>query len=67
VAASLTNKVFYANPNRASLKSVTKDVAENKTIFLSDADKARMTAPNAVPQAIRRVETRIFTNFKAGK
>jgi putrescine transport system substrate-binding protein len=67
VAASLTNKVFYANPNRASLKSVKKDVAENKTIFLSEADKARMTAPNAVPQAIRRVETRVFTNFKAGK
>ena len=67
VAASLTNKVFYANPNKASLKFVKKDVAENRTIFLSDADKAKMTAPDAVPQAIRRVETRVFTNFKAGK
>ena len=67
VAASLTNKVFYANPNKASLKFVKKDVAENKTIVLADADKARMTAPDAVPQAIRRVQTRIFTNFKAGR
>ena len=67
VAASLTNKVFYANPNIASLKYVKKDVAENKTIFLSAADKARMTPPDAVPQAIRRVQTRIFTNFKAGR
>jgi putrescine transport system substrate-binding protein len=67
VAASLTNKVFYANPNAASLKSVKKDVAENKTIFLSDADKKRMTPPDSVPQDIRRVQTRIFTNFKAGK
>ena len=67
VAASLTNKVFYANPNAASLKFVKKDVAENKTIFLSADDKARMTPPDAVPQAIRRVQTRIFTNFKAGK
>ncbi len=67
VAASITNKVFYANPNAASLKFVKKSVAENPTIFLSDADKARMTPPNAVPQAIRRVQTRIFTNFKAGK
>jgi putrescine transport system substrate-binding protein len=67
VHASLTNKVFYANPNKASLKFVKKDVAENKTIFLADADKARMTAPDAVPQAIRRVQTRIFTNFKAGR
>jgi putrescine transport system substrate-binding protein len=66
VAASLTNKVFYANPNKPSLKFVKKDVAENKTVFLSDADKARMTAPDAVPQAIRRVQTRIFTKFKTG-
>ncbi|MEP6739847.1 MAG: polyamine ABC transporter substrate-binding protein [Caldimonas sp.] len=67
VAAALTNKVFYANPNAASLKFVKKDVAQNKTIFLSAEDKARMTPPNAVSQAIRRVQTRIFTNFKAGK
>jgi putrescine transport system substrate-binding protein len=67
VAASLTNKVFYANPNKASLKLVKKDVAENKTIFLGDADKAHMTAPDAVPQAIQRTRTRVFTNFKAGK
>ncbi|MES2991419.1 MAG: polyamine ABC transporter substrate-binding protein [Pseudomonadota bacterium] len=67
VAASLTNKVFYANPNAASLKFVKKDVAENKTIFLSEADLKRLTAPDAVPQDIRRVQTRIFTSFKAGK
>ena len=67
VAAALTNKVFYANPNAASLKFVKKDVADNKTIFLPAAEKARMTPPDAVPQAIRRVQTRIFTNFKAGR
>jgi putrescine transport system substrate-binding protein len=67
VAASITNKVFYANPNAASLKFVKKEVAENKTIFLSDADKKRMTPPDAAPQDIKRVQTRIFTSFKAGK
>ena len=67
VAAALTNKVFYANPNAASLKFVKKDVAENKTIFLADADKKRLTPPDAVPQDIRRVQTRIFTSFKAGR
>jgi len=67
VAAGLTNKVFYANPNAASLKFVRKDVAENKTIFLTDADKKRLTPPDAAPQEIRRVQTRIFTGFKAGK
>ena len=67
VAASLTNKVFYANPNKASTKFVKKDVAENKTIFLSADELGRMTAPDSVPQDIRRVQTRTFTNFKAGR
>ena len=67
VAASLTNKVFYANPNAASLKFVNKDVAANPTIFLSAVDQQRLTPPDATPQAIRRVQTRIFTAFKAGQ
>ena len=65
VHASLTNKVFYANPNAASIKFVVKNVAENKTVFLSDEDKKNMAVPDSVRQDIRRVQTRIFTNFKA--
>jgi putrescine transport system substrate-binding protein len=46
---------------------VTKDVAENKSIFLSPKDLAAMTAPDSLPQDVRRVQTRTFTNFKAMK
>jgi putrescine transport system substrate-binding protein len=67
VHASLTNKVFYANPNAASLKFVNKEVAENKTIFLEPAAIKTMVAPDALPQAVRKVQTRTFTNFKAGR
>jgi putrescine transport system substrate-binding protein len=66
VHASLTNKVFYANPNAASVKHVRKDIATNKTVFLSDEDKKRMAAPEAVPADIRRNITRIYTKFKTG-
>lgn len=66
VQASLTNKVFYANPNTASMKYVRKDIAGNKNVFLSDADKQRMTAPEAVPADVRRHVTRVFTKFKSG-
>lgn len=66
VHASLTNKVFYANPNTPSLKYVRKDIAENKAIFLSDADKQRMAAPEAITPDIRRLMTRIYTKFKTG-
>ena len=37
MAAAPANKVFYAKPNAASLKFLKQDVAENKTIVLSDA------------------------------
>ena len=67
VHASLTNKVFYANPNSASLKFVKKDVAENKSIFLDAAAAKTMIAPDALPQDIRKVQTRTFSNFKTGK
>jgi putrescine transport system substrate-binding protein len=65
VHAGLSNKVFYANPNPASKKFITKTVADNPTIFLAVADIKKMTTPDAVPQDIRRVQTRLFTNFKA--
>lgn len=66
VHASLTNKVFYANPNTASIKFVRKDIAENKTVFLPPEDLNRMIAPDAVPADIRRTITRTFTRFKTG-
>jgi putrescine transport system substrate-binding protein len=66
VHAGLSNKVYYANPNAASKKLVKKEVADNTTIFLSPADLKKMAAPDAVPQEIRRVQTRIFTAFRAG-
>ena len=65
VHAALSNKVFYANPNAASKKFVSKTVAENTTIFLKPEDLKKLTTPDAVPQDIRRVQTRVFTSFKA--
>ena len=65
VHASLSNKVFYANPNAASKKFVKKDVADNPTVFLGAADLKKLTVPDTVPQDIRRVQTRLFTSFKA--
>ncbi|WP_034410537.1 polyamine ABC transporter substrate-binding protein [Derxia gummosa] len=67
VVAAITNKVFYANPNAASLKFVKKDVGENKTIFLAPEDTKKMIAPDTVSQDIRRVQTRLFTSFKSGR
>jgi putrescine transport system substrate-binding protein len=66
VAAGLTNKVFYANPNKASLKFVQKDIASNPSIFVKPEDIARMAVPDSLPQDAKRVQTRTFTEFKTG-
>ena len=57
--------MLFRSPNLASKKFVKKEVAENPTIFPSAADIKKLTSPDAVPQDIRRVQTRIFTSFKA--
>lgn len=66
VHASLTNQVFYANPNRESRKFVKPEVANNPTVFPSAADMAKMVPPKALNNDMRRLQTRTFTTFKTG-
>jgi putrescine transport system substrate-binding protein len=67
VAASLTNKVFYANPNKASRPFVQPRLAGNPTLFLSPEDLARMAGPpEAWDNDIRRLQNRTYTKFKTG-
>ena len=56
VHASLTNKVFYANPNKASLKFVKKDVADEQDDLPQRRrqgahDRARRRAAGHPPRA----------------
>jgi len=67
VHASLTNTVFYANPNKASLKFVKPELAKDPAVFPDAASMARMIPPGTPDQATRKLITRTFTNFKAGR
>ncbi|KQP19608.1 polyamine ABC transporter substrate-binding protein [Pseudorhodoferax sp. Leaf265] len=66
VHAGLSNKVFYANPNKESRKFIKPEVANNPTIFPTDEDMKKMVAPDALSNDIRRTVTRLFTSFKTG-
>ena len=66
VHASLTNKVFYANPNKESRKFIKPEVANNPTVFVSPAQMATMKPPKALTNDIRRLVTRVYTSFKSG-
>jgi len=67
VHASLTNKVFYANPNKASMKFVKSELANDKAVFPDAAALATMIAPDTADPATLRLITRTFTNFKANR
>jgi putrescine transport system substrate-binding protein len=66
VSASLTNKLFYANPNKESLKFIAPNVANDKTIFPTDEDMKKMDRPGELTNDSRRAMTRIYTAFKTG-
>ena len=66
VDASLTNKVFYANPNLASKPFVKPEVANNPSVFLSPDNLKKMVPPDALNNDLRRLMTRAFTSFKTG-
>jgi len=67
VDASLTNKVFYANPNKAAMKFVNPALAKDKAVFPDPAALSTMIAPDTPDQATLRLITRTFTNFKANR
>ncbi len=66
VHAGLTNAVTYANPNKAATEFVNPEIKNNPTVYLPEADVKNLIPPGNVDNATRRVETRLFTQFKTG-
>lgn len=66
VHASLTNKVFYANPNKESRKFIKPEIAQNPSVFPTSAEMATMVPPKALTNDLRRLITRVYTGFKTG-
>jgi putrescine transport system substrate-binding protein len=65
VHAALTNQVFYGNPNAASKPFVKPEIANNPVVFPPAAELKKMTMPETLPRDVQRVQTRVFTSFKA--
>ncbi len=66
VQAGLTNKVSYASPNLASRKFIRKELLEDKTLFLSDADIKNMVTIQVLEPETKRLATRVYSKFKSG-
>jgi len=66
VHAGLTNKVFYAGPNREAKRFIKPEVANDRSIFPTDEDLKKMGLPGELTNDSRRAMTRIYTSFKTG-
>lgn len=66
VHASLTNKLFYANPNKEARRFVRPEIAGNPSIYPSEAEIQRMGVQGAVSNDMRRLMARTYTTFKSG-
>ena len=67
VHASLTNAVFYANPNKAARPFVKPELANDKAVFPDEVALKTMILPGVPDAATRRLITRTFTNFKTNR
>ena len=68
VGSVITNELGYATANKAALEFVDKDMADNKTIFLTPEVLAQM-APRRLPgtQEAAKAVNDTFRKFKTGK
>ncbi|GHU03145.1 putrescine-binding periplasmic protein [Betaproteobacteria bacterium] len=64
VHASLTNMVFFANPNKASLPFVRPEIAGDKAVFLSADALGNLLPPGAPNHMMQRIVVQMYANFK---
>lgn len=66
VHASLTNKLFYANPNLEARKFVKPEIANSNAVYPSEAEIKRMGVQGKVSPPMLRLAARVYTKFKTG-
>ncbi len=67
VAAAITNYVFYANPNKASMPLVAAEILADPNIYPPDAVRQRLFADKMVTPKVDRLRTRTWTRVKTGQ
>jgi len=67
ITADITNYVWYANGNAASMPLVDTDITEDPGIFPTEAAKARLWAAKVYDAKTDRLVTRAWTRIKTGQ
>lgn len=67
ITADITNYVWYANGNKASLPMVEQEIKDDKGIFPTDEVKAKLWGAKVYNKKTDRIITRLWTKIKTGK
>ena len=67
VSASLTNELSYATANKASVASVKREIASDKTIYLDADNLKKLVSPSSFTNEGRESMSGVFTLFKKGR
>ncbi len=67
ITADITNYVWYANGNIASLPMVEQDIKDDPGIFPPDDVKAKLWGSKVYKKRTDRIITRLWTKIKTGK
>ncbi|GAA0415727.1 spermidine/putrescine ABC transporter substrate-binding protein PotF [Cocleimonas flava] len=67
VIAEISNGIFYANANTASLEFVDKDITSDPNIFPPEDVRAKLFPDVALAKKSTRLRTRAWTKVKTGR
>jgi putrescine transport system substrate-binding protein len=66
VIADITNTLFYANANQASLPWVRPDIAANAAVYPPDSERDRFQVGHIYDPKRERTRTRTWSRVKTG-
>ena len=66
VVADISNAVFFANANAASMSLVDPSIAQDPNIYPSDAVRQKLFVDKSLPPRQNRERVRVWTTFRAG-
>ena len=66
-AVAMANDMNYPTGNKAALPQIKPEIAGNKSIFVDEANMAKMIPPSSFTNAAREALANTYNSFKLGK
>ncbi|WP_256646688.1 polyamine ABC transporter substrate-binding protein [Thermomonas paludicola] len=66
VAATITDAVGYASPNKDATPLIEPGIASNPGVYPPDAVRAKLVDPKSLPETVQRQRVRAWTAIKSG-